>query len=140
MATILTISHYIYLSRKERYQLFDQIPVYAVGISVPVWFKKGDTTEPAKEIFCKYNIFNDNISSSIRYKESGYDIHLPKNFVNFKKDKFNYFKLLDVKDRGCEELVFRQNTKLNINKKSYSIVHFVEIKPIEHLLETLTVL
>lgn len=140
MATILTISHYIYLSREERYQLFDQIPVYTVGVSVPVWFKKGDTTEPAKEIFCKYNIFNDNASSSIGYKENGYDIHLPKNFVNFKTNKTNSFRLLDVKDGGCEGLVFRQYSKLAINKKSYSIVNFVEIKPIEYLLGTLTIL
>ena len=55
MAT-LTVSHYIYLSREQRYELNDGKDIEIVGICVPVWFQKGNTSEPAQEIFCKYKI------------------------------------------------------------------------------------
>jgi hypothetical protein len=137
MAKILTISHYIYLSKEERYQLFNQIPLETVGISIPVWFDKGTTSEPAKEIFCRYCITNNKTSKSISSNLEGYNINLPQNFKNYKLYESSAIRLLDAKDGGCEELAFKQNAKLNKDNKNYSVIHFIEIKPIEVLLETI---
>jgi len=137
---MLTISHYIYLTKEERYKLFDQVPVKTVGVNVPVWFNRGDTSEPAKEVFCRYNIFNNITASSIKPLKDGYDIYLPKDFINFKTDSSGAFRLLDVEDGGCEELVFKQQSKVVRENKTYSVVHFIEIKPIETLFQTLTIL
>lgn len=139
MATMLTISHYIYLTKEERRQLFNQIPVSTIGISVPVWFDKGNTSEPAKEIFCKYFITNNIESKKIEPNQDGYNINLPRDFINFKNEN-GATRLLDVEEGGCEELVFKQYSKLNKENKNYNIIHFIEIKPIEILFDTLTIL
>lgn len=136
MITMLTISHYIYLTKEERYNLFNQIPVDTIGISVPVWFYKGSTSEPAKEIFCRYCISNNENSKAITPTVDGYSLNIPQKFINFNKDS-GALRLLDVKDGGCEELVFKQHGKILKNNKQYNVVHFIEIKPIELLLETL---
>lgn len=139
MATMLTISHYIYLTKEERTQLFNQTSVNTVGISIPVWFNKGTTSEPAKEIFCNYLITNDAISKQIKPNSNGYSINLPRDFINFKNEN-SAIRLLDVEDGGCEELIFKQYSKLNKENKYFNIIHFIEIRPIEILLSTLTIL
>lgn len=139
MATMLTISHYIYLTKEERMQLFNQTSVNTVGISIPVWFNKGTTSEPAKEIFCNYLITNDATSKQIKPNSNGYSINLPRDFINFKNEN-SAIRLLDVEDGGCEELIFKQYSKLNKENKYFNIIHFIEIRPIEILLSTLTIL
>ena len=54
----LVISHNINLSREERYNLHQGKPVTTVGVSVPVWFEKGNTSEPAQEVFVLYRLTN----------------------------------------------------------------------------------
>ena len=61
MAT-LTISHYVYLNREQRYDIHDLKPVEVIGVSVPVWFNNGNTSEPAKEVFCKLFCIENMIS------------------------------------------------------------------------------
>ena len=134
---MLTISHYIYLTREERYQLFNQTSVVTIGVSVPVWFNKGTTSEPANEVFCKYVIMNDKSSKNILQTHEGYNINLPKKFSNFKIEEKSVIRLLDAEDGGCEEMIFKQYSKVIRNNKSYNAVHFVEIKPIELLFSTL---
>jgi hypothetical protein len=51
----LTVSHNIFLTKKQRYELsVVESTLEVIGISFPVWFYKGKTSEPAKEVFCKY--------------------------------------------------------------------------------------
>lgn len=144
MAT-LTISHYIYLTKKQRYDLHEGHEVNILGVSVPVWFDKGSTSEPAKEVFCKYKLTNEKLNQAIIANEEGYHINLPQ-----KQDLSNQFdsvlnfkiptsdKLLDTKDGGVESLEFRQYNKIHKDEYHFNVVHFVEIKPHELLLETLS--
>jgi hypothetical protein len=133
MAATLTISHYIYLTREERYGLFRGEKLETTGISVPVWFRKGDTSEPAQEVFCKYIITNSLSFKSIVQTDEGYALNLPQTFYG-KDNSTTAKKLLDVEDGGCEELTYRQYSKID---KNVGVVHFIEIKPIEILLDTL---
>jgi hypothetical protein len=144
--TTLTISHYIYLSKEERYKLYSGESLNVIGVSVPVWFDRGNTSEPAKELFCRYTITNDSINKAIMPNEEGYHINLPQ---KVKLDAPNEIqeivdlyigtpeKLLDIKDGGSEKLEFKQYNKVNQGSKTFNVIHFVEIKDKELLDETL---
>lgn len=147
MAT-LTISHYIYLDRDQRYQLHAGTPVEVVGVSVPVWFHKGTTSEPAQELFCKYKLTNEAGNKAIMPTEEGYSVNLPQKDKDSPEDKETQEavamlqgtseRLLDIKDGGSEMLEFRQYNKVHKDKHEFNVVHFVEIKPDELLSDTLS--
>lgn len=145
MATLI-ISHNLYLNYEQRYALHERNAVEVIGVSVPVWFRQGNTSEPAKEIFCKYKITNEFKTKSIISNEAGYTINLPQ-IIEFKSGKLEQEvqsfvnnnmptskKLLDIKDGGSEWLEFRHFTKLG----KHNLIHFVEIKPEEVLFDTLS--
>lgn len=148
MAT-LTISHYIYINREQRYALHAGESLEVVGISVPVWFHKGTTSEPAKEIFCKYKITNEAENRAIIPTEEGFNINLPQKMDQDKDDTSEETKkavalrlgtsenLLDYKDGGKEWLEFRQYNKVRQGENEFNVVHFVEIKPDEILSDTI---
>lgn len=148
MAT-LTISHYIYLRREERYKLHNGESLEITGISVPVWFHRGNTSEPAKEIFCKYKLTNEPTNKIIVSTEEGYQINLPQKLElggeNVPKEVQDVVsvklgtseRLLDTKDGGSELLEFRQYNKIKKDIQEFNVVHFVEIKPYELLRDTM---
>ena len=145
--TTLIISHYIYLSKEERYKLYSGEILNVVGVSVPVWFDKGNTSEPAKELFCKYILTNDPVNKAIMPTKEGYHINLPQklktNTSNEIQEIIDLYlgtpeKLLDVKDGGSEKLEFKQQNKAKQGSKSFNIIHFVEIKDEEVLKETIS--
>lgn len=127
----LTVSHYIYLSRDQRYALHNGESLEIVGISVPVWFMKGNTSEPAKEVFCKYKITNQPGNRIINLTEDGYCVNLPQKVlkensseeanqaVNLRMSE----KLLDIKDGGSERFEFRQYNNLDKLHGDGLIVH-----------------
>lgn len=147
MAT-LTISHYIYLNRDQRYQLHAGESLEIVGVSVPVWFHKGTTSEPAQELFCKYKLTNEPGNKAIMPNEEGYSINLPQKDKDSPEDMEaqqaigmmlgTSERLLDIKDGGSEMLEFRQYNKVHKDKYAFNVVHFVEIKPDELLKDTLS--
>lgn len=132
----LLISHYLYLTRDQRYSLFNGEKLEIIGVNIPVWFYGGRTDEPAEEIFCKYILSNDENDFSIREHDEGFEINLPQ--VNMKNTKKALSQsLLDVKDGGCEEIFFKEETKIEIDGKNYKVLNYVEIKPIEILMATM---
>jgi hypothetical protein len=146
MATI-TVSHYIYLSREQRYELNDGKDIEIVGICVPVWFQKGNTSEPAQEIFCKYKISNKKTGANVKQIDEGFDISMPS--LEFEDEKTNEEtkkivqkklgtseNLLDLKDGGQEICEFRIYQKLQVKNELHHLVHFIEIKPIEILMDS----
>jgi hypothetical protein len=58
MSTVLAIAHHIFLTRDECYDLLNNVEKTVLGVSLPVWLHKGDTSEPALEVFCNYKITN----------------------------------------------------------------------------------
>jgi hypothetical protein len=149
MAT-LTISHYIYLNREQRYKVHSGESIEVIGISVPVWFHRGTTSEPAKEVFCKYKITNESTDKNILPTKEGYYINLPqkteleKNNLSEELKEITSIKmgtsdrLLDLKDGGTGWLEFRQYNKIEEGENKYNLIHFVEIKPDELLQDTMS--
>lgn len=147
MSTLI-ISHYIYLTKEERYNAHNGETIETTGVSIPVWFNKGTTSEPARELFCKYKITNENINKAITPTQEGYVINLPqkveldeipeeiKEAVG--KQLVSSKDLLDIEDGGKELLEFKQLNKIKYKKELFNLIHFVEIKPKEILLKTLS--
>ena len=145
MNSILCVSHNIFLTRDQRYDIYKGEKVEVVGVSVPVWFyNKSEVSEPASEIFCKYIIANDDINQSkvIDIVEEGYEIYLSggegsmskiKKFFK-KRDYIPFSKLLiDIKDGGAEWI----NFKVYDVSDKVTIIHSIEIQKIETLNKSL---
>jgi len=128
----LTISHNIFLTREERYKVTNGEPIEILGISVPVWFFKGNTSEPAKEIFCKYIVTNDGKNTPIIATKTGFQLNLPKIIDGQNSEK----KLLDADDGGAECLFYREFNKVH-KPIYYDIIHYIQIVPYEMMLKTL---
>lgn len=149
---ILTISHFLYLTRDQRYRIHAGEPVETVGVSVPVWFLKGNTSEPARELFCKYKITNDPINKAIITGEEGYTINLPQKIDLKPEDKVDESfreamknlptseKLLDPKDKGTANLHFKQYNQIIIDSIEFSVIHIVELQNEDYLIDSLNVL
>jgi hypothetical protein len=157
----LVVSHVIGLTREQRYDLHAGKPVDVVGVSVPVWFEKGSTSEPANEVFVNYKLTNKKESFPIKMTKCGFEINIPQanpeaeaEIKQLPKDALeivgvntnfpNSTNLLDLKDGGSEFLQFRQYAKTNliadgqVTRKPLNIVHCVEIRPIEDVIQTLS--
>lgn len=161
MAT-LTISHHIYLSREQRHALHDGNTIEVTGVAVPVWFQKGNTTEPAPEIFCRYKLTNDRKGTQVVRTTLGFHINLPalellgelqnkrddddpelekmyQDVLKAYQRKYGTSEmLLDFEEGGIECSEFKYYHKVDIDQKLHYAVHFVEIKPVEILQDTLS--
>ena len=139
MSLTLTVSHNLFLERDKRYSLFNGNEITSVGVSVPVWYYRGKTSEPGNEVFCKYTLIPTDYKIFVKHNDEGYEIYLPKNSFNPEDNRANPLTLkniLDHKDGGIEWIAFRQFGQAKRNKKKVDIIHFVEIKTIEELEKT----
>ena len=161
MAT-LTISHHIYIDRQQRHALHNGETLEVTGVAIPVWFQKGNTTEPAPELFCRYKLSNDRKGATIARTTTGFHINLPhlellgdlkkqedENDPELDKMYDEVLKayqrkygtsemLLDFEEGGIERSEFTYQYKVDIDNKLHYALHFVEIKPIEMLQDTLS--
>lgn len=74
----LTVSHNIFLTPEERIALAKGTTIETVGVSVPVWFYKGDTSEPAVEVFGKYVLTNTKKQIPVKEIKNGWEINMPQ--------------------------------------------------------------
>jgi len=160
---ILSILHNIFISPEQARQLNNQETVDVVGVSLPVWYYKGITSEPAEELFCQYTLKNDDNDQAVLVKDSkdGYIIHLPKTPKDYiPKEPLSdeewrklspteqnewHFKnpipmtaknLLPIQEGGGEYLFFRKQDKVKIKQREITAVHAVEIKYMSRLIDS----
>lgn len=158
----LAIHHNIHLTRDQRYALHAGDVVETIGVSVPVWFMNKLTSEPAKEVFCKYKLKNPKKDVPIRILSTGYEISIPYREgtkleisdeewrdlnMNNKEKLEEMYKglvqevssknLLDIKDGGTGHLVYREHNKVKQGDDVLSIMHFVCMSAMEDLLPTI---
>lgn len=159
----LTIHHNIYLTKEQRYALHNQEEVLAIGVSIPVWYINKATTEPAKEVFCKYILKNPKTEIPIVILEDGYEISIPyregtkldisddewrrllredpdqlENLYRNMIQEVSSRNLLDLKDGGSEHLSYRELNKIKKGEKLLNIMHFVNIDKMEKLTNSLS--
>ncbi len=154
----LVISHNVFLADEEIKTLVNGEPIIIIGACVPVWFDKGDTSEPVTEVFCEYRLKNDSEKACfITSNKRGFSINLPqipKGYEEPKKvpddrwRKMSTLKQQEWYDRhkkpiSADNLLnsgylrFDKRKKTKQDNKTISILHNVEIKKIEALLESL---
>lgn len=161
MATTLAISHNLFLNYQERYDWYNGKEIEVIGVSMPVWFADGTSSEPGHEVFTKYKLLTSEDKALIQHnKELFYEIHMPKcppkPYMKLPEEVWasltpeeqeawyveneptqSITNILDIKDGGSEWLAFRQYGKVRKEKATLNVVHFVEIKPIEQLLASI---
>lgn len=123
----ISISHIIYLNKKERYDLYHNKEVNKVGFFVPVCFYKGTTSEPANEIFCKYKLTNHKEFKSIKKCRNGFEINI---FSEFKSNDYlsNPIGLLDSIDGGVESFEFKEQGHIILKNQTHTVIHTVIIQ------------
>jgi len=146
----LVINHQIYLTREQRNLLLkEKTPIQVVGVSVPVWFDKGKTNEPAHEVFCQYTITNEPQEMVIAALPVGYRINLPqpkpqpevefRSILDEEQEKpLNPMKLGDPDDGGGGWFKFKQMQTIKDKGRTLNVLHYVELKDFEYLYDSLT--
>ena len=158
----LTIQHMIHLTREQRYAVHEGIELVVQGISIPIWFMDKVTSEPAKEVFCRYYLKNLKGDIPVQIKNDGFEISLPfrpgkkmdltdeqwreLNLRNPEKLELMYkntpsevssINLLDLKDGVSGRLMYREHNKLKQNDKLLNVMHFIQIGDMQTLLDSL---
>jgi hypothetical protein len=159
----LTIHHNIYLTKDQRYAIHRQEDVEVIGISVPVWYVNKVTSEPAKEVFCRYILKNPKKEVPVIILEDGYEISVPyregtqleisdeewRTLLREDPDKLESLyrgtvqektskNLLDFADGGSECLSYRELNKVKKRDQLLNIMHFINIDKIEKLTNTIS--
>lgn len=152
----LSVSHNIFLEKDERYSLHNGDRLVVIGSSLPVWFYRGATSEPAEEVFCKYILTNDKTKKvSVKRTKTGYKINLPQipegfvspilgddewrkltekqrsDWYNKYKMPIGSWKLLDYKDGGGKALNFKTTETNDFSKETRNPL--LEITNIIHI-------
>ena len=160
----LAITHNIHLSKEECYKLHEQQEVQTISVSIPVWHSGLVTSEPAKEVFCQYILRNTQQDIPVQILKEGYLVHLPyrpanevkpltdeewrflnmndqeklRDYYRSQKPEVSAKNLLDLKDGGSGCLMYREHNTVNNDGKQLNLMHFVNIRRDDHLIESLT--
>lgn len=122
----LTVSHNLFLTRQQRYELCQtDVAMEVVGVSVPVWFLGGRTSEPAREVFAKYILSITDNSTAIKRHSEGYIINLPKTLSNVERSVAQL--LMDPEDGGQSMIQYKEYSNGRYKKNAYRAIHTVEI-------------
>lgn len=158
----LAVSHNLFLNEEQRKELINGQTVECTGVSVPVWFHKGTTSEPAVEVFSKYSLTNVKQSYPVSTTKQGYKINLPQipedyekieieesewremteserllwNSINKKPSSADDLK--DIKDGGSEYLKFKTFDLIRKDKWKINVIHYIEIQKKEILENSLS--
>ena len=120
----LNISHLIFLTKEQREELSKGGPIKCNGVSIPVWFKGGDTSEPAREVFCNYSLFFTREYRPISSNEKGYFIDIPEHFPGIDT------KLPDLLKDDEAHIRFKQFGYYKNKGNPIDAMHTIEIKDV----------
>jgi hypothetical protein len=159
----LAVSHSIWLTREQRYALAGGEAgqkLVVVGASVPVWYCKGDTSEPASEVFVRYTLASTGDGLNMFHLRDGYYINIPRERgtpklppdvweVMPEAEREEFYEangypstardLLDPRDGGSAWYFFRQYNKIVRSDSSVvHLIHYVELKDVAALANSLS--
>lgn len=123
----LTIAHSISLTAEQFEMLKNNKPVETFGVSVPVWFFKGNTSEPAEEVVCSYKLLRNSKNVS-QITPKNYIINIP-DMVNLSARNVDnqLINIIDARLNPHNTLHFKEYCKIQENNKRVNIVHSVEL-------------
>lgn len=145
----LTILHQIYLTPEQREALVERREsVEVVGVSVPVWFESGNSSEPAQEVFVKYTLTNRLENHGVVTSKDGYTINLPQPkpteqdaeikqmFSNFDTPRPKIMPTRNLLESGW--LIFKQFQHVKQETRVLNVLHYIEMRDREYLEDSLT--
>lgn len=158
---ILSIYHSIFLKADEIEKLVSGETIKVIGVSLPVWYLKGSTSEPAEEVFCKYTLTNKPGKLPIKVKPDGYVINMPQVpeeyiapipisneewqklssleqelWYNLHKIPHSAKNLLPLSQNGAEYLYFKEYKRTKSEAKNTTLAHMIEIRTMDWLLNS----
>lgn len=164
----LFVTHHIFLTDEQIKEVSSGSSLVCSGLCVPVWVdaKSGKTTEPAKEIFCFYelSVSDGGFGRIESIKKKGYRVLIPSasewkppkplDFESLSssspeeralvlKDREEWWfrnpKPMDIEDLSRGYLRFdSKSVDQKIGRKKYSCHHVMEISSVARLIESLT--
>lgn len=154
---VLSIMHNVFLTKEEIEKLLEKKEIETIGISVPVWYFKGDTSEPAEEVYCKYKLKITDKKESVSVLKNGYVINFqelpadyeekvlaPEEIQKMSVEQLGEWQAENPKIANIKKLLkedgktnFRQFSKKKQNGKPTSLVHVVEINQMDRLLKSM---
>ena len=156
---MLVVSHSLFLTKTERSALLAGEDIVAIGVSLPVWYKKGSTSEPAVEVFSNYTLHNSKDQATYILKlKDGYEVNLPQQASDFEPPKElsdkdwlkrqrrreHYYEVRELEPRTasalsdpCAYLRFFYHDKRQHKEEPLSISHIMEIQDMGVLTESL---
>lgn len=157
---VLSILHNIFLTPEEVQKLKDKEDVQVIGCSVPVWYKKGSTSEPAEEVFCKYKLTSKSELLPVKTSKSGYQINIPSWPESYQEPDMpievwkklsdrereiwmhehqvppSIKRMLPPEEGGNDKLMFKEIQGDRVKKDM--IVHVIELKTMGYLESSLS--
>lgn len=128
----LIINHILYLTPEQRLGLLqDKTPAQIIGVSVPVWFSQGKSSEPAQEVFCQYTVTNEPQDMVVATLPTGYRINLPQAKPSTEEEA----RTLDVKklgEGGSGWFMFKQFQTVKQENRVLQILHYIELRDLEY--------
>jgi len=157
----IAISHNIFLTKDELATLSMGEPVETIGVSLPVWFFQGNTSEPAHEVFCEYKLTNIKEDYPVTILAKGYRINLPQvpaMLSKLKKPSKRQWEEMTISEKEDwrqenpvsvtgEDLLdidevnpfhFKKYNKIKEGDRRMNCIHAVEISTFELLNKSLT--
>jgi len=137
----LAMSHMIFLTEEQRYDLFNGVKIEAVGILTQIDFVKNYKNHINQEVFCKYFIDCEPENPAIRAYAEHYEIHIPMEYDAesfFAAKNFDVVYIHDIlnKKDGGKEMIFFEKAFKN-SKNNLDSYHKVEIKDIKFFDESM---
>ena len=132
----LIASHSIHLTREQRYQIHEGKTIETIGVCIPIWLMDNLPTDPAKEVFCKYEISYNGKNEPIQIINNGFKTLLPHRaktgdrdsltnedwlkmsekeldiWYEYNQPEVNSSVMLDYNEGGCQGLIYRESSKL----------------------------
>lgn len=134
----LAISHNIHLTAEQRRDLAGGESIVARGVSLPVWYSKGKTSEPGREVICTYQIHNFvEAATQVVFNLDGYEFNLPQLGEDPPDNAVHGGQLLDVKYGGLGKIKFAVSTQARMNGVPTIIYHTILISDLDELRNTL---
>jgi hypothetical protein len=164
----LFVTHHVFLTDEQISNLVSGSPVSCLGHCVPVWIdaKTGRTTEPAREVFCSYDLFNSEEKSRMVEcaANRGYSVWIPRTTGWTPPDPIDFEEMAGWSSERREEFLKERDawwfgnprppdaedlsrgylrfevkvTDLKVGRRKYSAQHIVEISSVRRLVESLT--
>ena len=135
----LFISHHIFLTKEQRYDIYEGSKVHTFGSIIETTNLNNKKEFFPHEIFVDYVLDTEPSSNVVEIRKDKYHVHLPIKFIhgdmdleNLNTDDYFYSEdLLDIDDGGRQEIYFKWKRIYTDENKKIVTLHNFNLRDIE---------